>query len=262
MPILTDYEAIARSPFGKAAGLAALSSFCEVPPFLLVHTWNYDEVNELAEALEARFSADTLFAVRSSADVEDSGQGSFAGLFETRLGVSRSDVPSAIASVLESASASRVTQYQKARGLSTRPIVMGVVIQEMVPADVAGVALSSRPGLKDCLVVEAVFGLGEGLVSGSYTPDTYYVARDSGAVTVAAIGYQPLKLVLTGPGPPTEIEVFGPDRKTRKLLPNEVIAVSGTLLEVERHFESLHIDMEWAIVGDTIFALQARPLLT
>jgi pyruvate,water dikinase len=130
------------------------------------------------------------YAVRSSANVEDGLRASFAGQFETVLGVPVSEVSAAVATVRASASAASVTSYRD-RVEAETPVEMTVLIQEMIDPAVSGVVFTTNPitGLNEA-IVEAVAGSGDQLVQGGVTPDRW-VARwgswvskpDSGVLT-------------------------------------------------------------------------------
>lgn len=160
-----------------------------VPPGFVVPV----EVYEAAVALGGGEPVDTLpdawsrslrdaarrlggpLAVRSSAPVEDGQDASYAGQFATLLGIEPDDVVQAVQAVWRSASSSVAQSY--ARG-EDRP-VMAVVVQRMVDADAAGVMFTIHPlhGSWREMVVEAVWGLGDGLVSGRTTPQTFVLRR-------------------------------------------------------------------------------------
>ena len=110
------------------------------------------------------------YAVRSSANVEDGHDASFAGIFESRLGISVNALEEAVRQVLNSAASDRVALYSETHGYRTGEISMSVVIQRMVDADRSGVCLTHREQDDDVAIVEAVYGLGELLVSGSAEP--------------------------------------------------------------------------------------------
>ncbi|NNC74778.1 MAG: hypothetical protein HKN93_04625, partial [Acidimicrobiia bacterium] len=114
-----------------------------------------------------------VFAVRSSANVEDSAAASYAGQFETRLDVPQTDLADAVAAVRASATGERATEYRRRLGAED-PVEMAVLIQEMVHPVASGVAFSRNPmtGLNE-VVVEAVEGRGDRLVDDGVTPDRW-----------------------------------------------------------------------------------------
>jgi pyruvate,water dikinase len=185
----------------------------------------------VTEALE-RLGPGPL-AVRSSAIAEDLAEASYAGQYETVLGVEGLEaVAAAVRRCWASASAARVAAYE--RGRSAGPPRMAVLIQRLVPADAAGVAFTANPvsGARDEILVSAVRGLGEQLVSGAETPDEWIVRgdrADRGRGSAGAI-----------------------DAETARS-----IAALAERLEV---LFGVPQDVEWALAGDTLFVLQARPI--
>ncbi|KLU61106.1 chondramide synthase cmdD [Peptococcaceae bacterium CEB3] len=177
---------------------------------------------------------DTPLAVRSSAVDEDLAGMSYAGQYESFLGVRGQDeLAAAIRKCWTSAFAARVSAYRQARGLG-RAVRMAVLIQQLVPADAAGVAFSADPvnGGRDQTLVSAVRGLGERLVSGQASPDEW-VVRDGDAVH------------RTG--------------SEEAITSEEARAVAGLARRAEAYFGSPQ-DIEWALVGGRLWLLQARPI--
>src|SRR5512140_41334 len=124
------------------------------------------------------------FAVRSSALSEDSAQASFAGEFETRLNVrSDEDIQQAIRTVYRSRQSERVLAYSQARGLDSNHKI-AVVVQQLVKAESSGVLFTAHPitGQRDQAMLTATWGLGEAIVGGLVTPDTFALDKATGRV--------------------------------------------------------------------------------
>ncbi|MDP4118654.1 MAG: phosphoenolpyruvate synthase [Bacillota bacterium] len=163
---------------GKGASLARLSHIggVKVPSGFIITTENERVPTEKIMAELARFPEGTLFAVRSSATAEDLPDASFAGQMDSFLNVSGYD---AILSAVEKCRASlyseRAVSYREKNNISAPK--MAVVVQEMVQAKFAGVMFTADPVSSDrrTTVIEAVEGLGEELVSGRKTPETYKI---------------------------------------------------------------------------------------
>lgn len=161
---------------GKARNLIRLrTSGFPVPPGVVIPPSTATDgptLRALAAALEG--VGPGPYAVRSSANVEDGPLRSYAGQFETILGVQAADLAEAIQRVRGSASALRSSVYA---GADLGPIA--VIVQQLVPADCAGVAFTADPdtGERDVVRIEAVHGLGDRLVSGEVDPETW-VVRD------------------------------------------------------------------------------------
>ncbi len=159
---------------GKAAGLRwLLNHGYAVPPTWVVHDVGSDPM-ALWAALNAVVKPDRTYAVRSSANVEDGGEVSYAGQFESELDVYGVEgVLAAVDRVHASASGDGVVAYREFVG-DQRPIEMAVLVQEMVRPVWSGVAFSRNPvtGLNET-VVEAIAGDGEALMSGRVAPDRW-----------------------------------------------------------------------------------------
>ena len=224
---------------GKALGLAELIRLgVPVPPgFVITHATGC----ALTEVLTDRFTrmqaaGQTPVAVRSSAAGEDGAQLSFAGQYDTVLGVGSTDEhAAALEKCVSSAESVRATAYQD----GAPPAAMHLVVQQMVDARAAGVVFTADPasGRRDLLVIDAVHGLGESLVDGSASSDHH---------------------VLTHAGEPVAGEV-GPESA---LTAADIDRIrDGALLAARRWGRPL--DLEWAIDRTgALWWLQARPITT
>src|SRR6185503_5823855 len=128
------------------------------------------------KGLKAKF-----VAVRSSATAEDSKTASWAGELETYLNVTEKDVVARVKKCWSSLFTPRAIFYRFEKKLHNKPVSVAVVVQEMVQSEVSGITFTVHPVTKDYnqMVIEAGFGLGEAIVSGSVTPDTYIIHKDS-----------------------------------------------------------------------------------
>ena len=130
---------------------------------------------------ELGFSDASHLAVRSSATVEDSDTAAWAGQLETLLNVPRDELESAIRRSWASMWSPRAIAYARHRHVALASVGVAVVLQETVDASVSGVLFTADPVSGDTkqLLFEAVFGLGESLVGGATTPDTYWIDKSS-----------------------------------------------------------------------------------
>ncbi len=193
---------------------------------------------EVEEALlrSAVRLGDVPLAVRSSGVAEDLAGASFAGQYETVLDVrGKNDLIAAVKRCWASAFDPRVTAYKGAKGILGVP-KMALFIQRMVPASAAGVAFTVNPvtGDRDEVIVNAVLGLGERLVSGQVSPDEWRV-RDGNAVCMAS--------------PEGAIDAA------------QALSIAEMAKRAERLFGSPQ-DIEWAIWDNQIHMLQSRPITT
>jgi len=177
------------------------------------------------------YLGDGALAVRSSADDEDGGTASFAGVYTTVLGVAGvDDVLSAVRTCLNSADAPLIDTYRGARGVQ-----MSVLLQPMLQPDFAGVAFTADPvtGETDTVHVSAVRGLGDGLVDGTVIPEEWRVR--SGIAENSPVG------------------------AAAQLTVEDVVAVATTAGDIAEHFNEPQ-DVEWALIDGHVLVLQARPI--
>jgi pyruvate,water dikinase len=224
-------------------------------------------VAEVAEAVVSAYrelaqdGADAAVAVRSSALAEDSAEASFAGGHDTYLWVTGEDeVVDAVGRCWASLFTARAISYRLEHGIDTG-WEMAVVVQRMVPARAAGVMMTVNPvtGDRASIVVESVYGLGEGLVSGSVTPDRFVVSKVTGEILGREVG-EKLHEVVRDPasGTGTVMNEIAPERaKEPSVSDDEVAELAEIGRRAERHYGSAQ-DLEWAI-DDGIFVLQCRP---
>ena len=202
-----------------------------------------------------------LLAVRSSAVGEDGREASFAGQFDSVLGVRAEGIEEAVLRVWASAAGERALAY------GAGPPEMAVIIQEMVDAEVAGVAFGLDPvsGNLDKAVVSSVFGLGEGLVSGLLDADTFHVdftGGDEAADVEATIAASHLALRLDDAGGTVQIPLeVPPGGILRTLSDAEVRTIAQVARRLGEQFGAPQ-DIEWALSGGDrrLHILQARPI--
>jgi phosphoenolpyruvate synthase/pyruvate phosphate dikinase len=203
---------------------------------------------ELAAALQIveratldRSGQPPRLAVRSSAIGEDGAAASYAGLHETELDRSVDEVPDALRRCWASLWSRPALAYRLRRNLPLDGAAMAVVVQELVPADASAVAFSRHPvtGRDDQVVVTTARGLGEAMVSGTVTPDTFVIDKASRAT----------------------IEFTAGDEAVRPLTEEQLGALVDLVLDIEAKFGSA-VDVEAAISAGTWYLLQARPITT
>ena len=207
-------------------------------------------VTRLVAELQA-IGGPARFAVRSSGIGEDSSAASFAGLHDTELDVPPDGVAGAVRRCWASLWSAPAVAYRQRQGLALDGGGMAIVVQALVPASSAAVVFTRHPvtGRTDQLVITSVRGLGDAMVSGTVTPDTWVVDRAS----LAWIEYTP------GGG--------RDGRDVREGRPGPAIAdaelreLAGMALDVERGFGG-PVDIEAAAAGGQWFLLQARPITT
>lgn len=272
-------EQIAAKLGGKAANLARLELLgLAVPPWYAVTTDAFESFYEaveldpaLEQAIERAHAArigglDTLVAVRSSAVGEDAAGESFAGLHDSFLFVKgREALLEAIRRVWASAFNERALAYRRARQLPLDRIAIAVIVQEMVEARASGVLFTANPndGNVHQVVISALWGAGEGLVSAGLDADTWIVDKETLSMT-EEIADKRERLVLdraAGRGLAREevpVELRGVPSLSREQV--EEAAQAG--LAIEKHYRRPQ-DIEFSVdVAGRLWILQARPVTT
>ena len=204
-------------------------------------------------------AGETSLAVRSSAVGEDGKAASFAGLHDTELGLAADDVEAAIRRCWSSLWSPAALAYRQRRSLPLDGAAMAVVVQALVPADVAAVVFTRHPvtGRDDQLVINALRGLGEPMVSGMATPDTLVIDKASGEIREFSRGDDGERLVATDGGVTRVVDPASGPALAEPVL-RELVSLS---LEVERAFEG-PVDIEAAFARERWYLLQARPITT
>ena len=202
-------------------------------------------------------------AVRSSATMEDAAGTSFAGMHETFTNVEGDEqLLTRISDCWASVFGARVIAYRAAQGITEEPAI-AVVVQRMVDADRSGVIFSADPSTGDTgrIVIEAALGLGEVVVGGQVTPDTYVVGKDPLRILSVHVGDQEVA-IRRGPDGRERREVLTEAERHRRVLDDdEVLALARLAMRVEQHYGTPQ-DMEFAVAGDEVFLTQSRPITT
>ena len=204
---------------------------------------------------------DLLFAVRSSSPEEDLAAASFAGAYETRLGVRLADLEEAARRCFASSLDSRVFAYKRARGFDMLSPRIAVVVQRQINSEVAGVGFSLNPLTNDYdeAVIDASWGLGESVVAGRASPDHFVIDKVSGKVVDEKIGAKQVSIWLGREGGTVEREGY---RSTDLTLSAAQFAeLTSVLCRIEELY-GYPTDIEWAYADGQLYVLQARPITT
>lgn len=206
-------------------------------------------------------------AVRSSATAEDLPTASFAGQQATFLNVRAADaLLDAVKECWASLWTARAIAYRRRQGIEPQSVSMAVVVQRMAPAAVSGILFTANPatGARDELVIEASFGLGEAIVSGAVTPDSYRLDRESMILKETRLGTKELMIVPNAEateGGNTKTEPVPAAQRGNAALSTDLLRELAALgLRVEALFGNIPQDIEWAAAGGQIWLLQARPI--
>ncbi|WP_458207111.1 phosphoenolpyruvate synthase [Haladaptatus sp. NG-SE-30] len=217
----------------------------------------------ILEAYDGLDDGKAFVAVRSSATAEDLPDASFAGQQETFLNITRDDLVERVKECWASLFTQRAIYYRQEKGFDHEKVDIAVVVQRMVDAEKSGVMFTSHPSTGEKkIIIEAAWGLGEAVVSGSVSPDNYVVDRSSGAtedITIADKKVMHTKDTETGE---TVEQAVPEDRRNARVLSEDDIARLVELgEEVEDHYETPQ-DVEWAILDGEVYMLQSRPITT
>ena len=225
-----------------------------------------DEVlREIGDALQKMSGRSSRFAVRSSAVDEDGTEHSFAGQLETFLFVNPKAVGGKVADVWRSGFSDRILEYRRQHGLPALPSsAPAVLVQEMVDADVSGVAFSADPvsGRRSLAIVSAIPGLGTALVGGEAAADVFKI--DLADTIVDRTIVQKNVCHRFDPAAPegvSAVALSAADALAPALTDNEAVAVAALARHAARAFGQPQ-DIEWGIAGGRLFLLQSRPITT
>lgn len=214
----------------------------------------------LVPAIQSRFLGKTV-SVRSSALGEDSSKTSFAGLHESFVNISGEEaILDHIRLVWASLWSDRALLYRQELGLDVKKSAMAVIIQEMVFGERSGIVFGRSPVEESQAVVEAVYGLNQGLVDGTVEPDRWILSRKTGGIIshTPAIREKALRPAPEG----VRVEPLAPKLRNKPPLEiPEISAVFGLAMEAEAFFGPPQ-DVEWTYKKDILHCLQARPITT
>ena len=217
-----------------------------------------DALEECRTALSTN-GGGTLFAVRSSSPEEDLTTASFAGGYETCLGVRLADLETGVRRCFASNFDERVLAYKSARGFDVRAPRTAVVVQQQIASEIAGVAFSLNPLTNDYdeAVIDANWGLGESVVSGRVSPDHFVVDKVTLQALDRQLGAKQVSTWLGADGGTIDQEHHRSTEWT--LTADQVRDVTNVVSRIETLYGQ-PMDIEWAYAGDRLFVLQARPI--
>jgi len=201
-------------------------------------------------------------AVRSSSAAEDLQEASFAGQYETYLNVHGfPHVLERIKDCWASLFSPRVRQYAMQKHVNLTSMPMGVLVQQMVCADVAGVIFSMNPVTRNTreIIVNASFGLGEAVVSGLVTPDQFVIQKATGKVQ-KELGFKEIKMISSPTGTET-VQTSEAEQQQFCLSDEQLRALAVETKRIESLY-STPVDIEFAIQDGKLYILQVRPVTT
>ena len=225
----------------------------------------HEMAGEIADAVRGAYGAlpdAPAVAVRSSATAEDLPDLSFAGQQETYLNVTGADaVVAAVRKCWASLWTAQAIAYRHQNGIDQDAVAMAVVVQIMVPSDVSGILFTANPatGERGEMIVNASFGLGEAVVGGLVTADTYVVDRATFAAKETTLGEKDRMIVADGEQGTRFAEVSAAERERPSLSDAMLRELAETAVKIEE-LQGVPQDIEWAFRAGKLRLLQSRPI--
>lgn len=220
---------------------------------------------DIAEGIKKSFKLlDSKYvAVRSSATAEDSTSAAWAGQLESYLNTTEESLLENVKKCWASLFTPRAIFYRFEKDLHKQKISVAVVVQKMIESEKSGIAFSVHPVTQDRnqLIIEAGFGLGEAIVGGEITPDSYVVEKEPRRIIDININTQTKGLYRSKEVGNEWVSISEPKASSQVLNEIEIFELSEIVLEIENHY-GFPCDIEWAIQNGKIFIVQSRPITT
>lgn len=202
-------------------------------------------------------------AVRSSATAEDSSSASWAGELETYLNTTEKTLLLNVKKCWSSLFTPRAIFYRHEKKLLKTKVGVAVVVQVMVDSEISGIAFTVHPVTQDRnqMIIEAGYGLGEAIVSGSITPDSYVINKRDYSFLDINIANQERQIKRGTNGGTKWISVVKSTRETQKLNNRQIVELAKICLGIEKHYK-FPCDIEWAQKQGKFYITQSRPITT
>ncbi len=217
-----------------------------------------------AEIKESFKDLNTEFvAVRSSATAEDGAEAAWAGQLDTFLNTTHETLLEKVRECWASLFTPRAIFYRFEKGMHAQKISVAVVVQKMVNSDAAGIAFSVHPVTEDRnqMIIEAGFGLGEAVVSGQVTPDSYVVTKEPRAIIEKSISEQAQGIYRKEGGGNEWKDLPKAKGGSQVLTDSQILLLAEVLITIENHY-GFPVDTEWAMESEQMFIVQSRPITT
>ena len=222
-----------------------------------------DEIIRAYEKLAKELGEEPLVAVRSSATAEDLPKASFAGQQATFLNVNKEGLVKAVKKCWASLFTARAIFYREKQGFDHMKVGIAVVVQKMVESEASGVVFTTHPtGERNVVIIEAVYGLGEGIVSGRYTPDHYEVEPGTWNILKKDVAVQKKMIVFDREkGENVEVDVPPEKQAVQKIPDHVIVELAKVSKKIEEHY-AWPQDIEWAYEKGHLYIVQSRPVTT
>lgn len=201
-------------------------------------------------------------AVRSSATAEDSKIDAWAGQLDSYLYVTKKELLSAVQRCWASLYTPRAIFYRVERKMRRTQVSVAVVVQKMANSDVAGVCFTVHPVTRDRdqMIIEAGWGLGEALVQGIITPDSYVISKSTLELIDVNVNTQE-KQIIKAKIETEEKPVPKKLQEKQKLTEKQIKELAKICIEIEKHYKNPR-DIEWALEDGKFYIVQSRPITT
>ncbi len=225
-----------------------------------------DMPTDVEQAIVHEFGqmATQFVAVRSSATAEDGSTASWAGELESYTNVTEEDLLEKVQKCWSSLFTPRAIFYRFEKNLQHQRVSVAVVVQKMVDSEVSGVAFSVNPVTKnyDQTIIEGGWGLGESVVAGIITPDSYLVNKKEEFIEDITVNSQETMIAKVD-GVSTTIDVPLEMREAQKLKGQQIIELAKMVSHIEKHY-GFPVDIEWAYDKNDkkLYIVQSRPITT
>jgi len=202
-------------------------------------------------------------AVRSSATAEDSSSASWAGELETYLNTTNKTLLDNVKKCWSSLFTPRAIFYRHEKKMLKIKVSVAVVVQKMVDSEISGIAFTVHPVTQDKnqLIIEAGYGLGEAIVSGSITPDAYVISKRDLSIIDINISEQERQIVKCLRKGVKWLPVIKSAQGKQKLTGRQIIELARICIAIEKHYK-FPCDIEWAYEKGKFYITQSRPITT
>ncbi len=201
-------------------------------------------------------------AVRSSATAEDSSTASWAGELESYLNTTREVLLEHVKKCWASLFTPRAIVYRNEKGMRSTRVSVAVVVQKMVQSEISGVTFTVHPVTRDMnqMILEACWGLGEYIVGGVVTPDSYIFDKKDGTILDMYVADQD-RMLIRGEKGNEDVPVPIEKVNAQKLDSRQIREFGDICIRIEKHY-GFPCDIEWAMEGGAFYVVQSRPITT
>lgn len=202
-------------------------------------------------------------AVRSSATAEDSSIASWAGELESYLDTTEKQLLENVKKCWSSLFTPRAIFYRNEKKLLDTKVSVAVVVQTMIESEISGIAFTVHPVTEDKnqMIIEAGWGLGEAIVSGSITPDSYVIDKKAMSIMDINISKQEKMITRKAGGGVKTVNIPKAKQEKQVLTGKQIIELAKICAQIEKHYKKPQ-DIEWAYAKGKFYIVQSRPITT